>query len=516
MPHIAKALALVRDPIGAWYDSELRDRAVWALLVFFVAAWSVFQIVSYASIGLHPDNLEMYGWAQHPSAGYAPHPPLGAWMVAAWFSLFPAADWSFHLLAMVNSGIALWAIDRIAARYVTGEKRLLVLLLLMLTPFYQFRGQRFSVNLTLLSTWPLATWCFLRAFQSRDVIWSAAAGATAALAMLGKYYSVYLIAGFIVAAFTNPERWRYLGSPSPWISILVGLLVLAPHLHWLATNEFQPFHYALAGHAGGSLPLAIKDAALYAVGGVLYVVLPVAVYVLIARPSPQVLRDALWPQDPKLRMLVILLLVPLVLPMLTAPLLGGLLVPLWTMQGWFLLPIILLAPDAVTPRRDVAVNVAAAIFAVTLAAVLAAPAIAWARFNHPGEPERVSYQGVSVQATELWHRMIGRPLTIVAGGGTLPNAVTFYSPDHPDSVLSFNFGLSRTVFAASPWITAERLRKEGWIALCESTDTDCIKLAGRRAARNPAARRVEFDSTASFFGMHRTAKFDVTVFPPAP
>src|SRR5262249_35501047 len=133
----------------AWYENE--TRAVWILLGSFVVAWTSFHIISNATIGLHKDNLEMYTWAQHLRLGYPPHPPLGAWIVAAWFSVFPATDWSFHLLTMVNSAVALFAIDLIARRYVDGDKRLLVLLLLLLMPFYQFRGQRFSVNLTLLS-----------------------------------------------------------------------------------------------------------------------------------------------------------------------------------------------------------------------------------------------------------------------------------------------------------------------------------------------------------------------------
>jgi len=40
----------------------------------------------------------------------------------------------------------------------------------------------------------------LRSFEARDVKWAVAAGAAAALAMLGKYYSVFLIASFVVAA----------------------------------------------------------------------------------------------------------------------------------------------------------------------------------------------------------------------------------------------------------------------------------------------------------------------------
>jgi hypothetical protein len=140
---------------NAWFDAT-GDRAVGLFLVLFVLAWTLFQVLSYASIDLHPDLVELYGWGRHPSPGYYKHPPLGGLIAALWFGLFPAQDWAFHLLAMVNAAVGLYATDLIARRYLDGDKRLAVLLLLLLTPFYQFHGQRFASNQTLLSTWPVA------------------------------------------------------------------------------------------------------------------------------------------------------------------------------------------------------------------------------------------------------------------------------------------------------------------------------------------------------------------------
>ena len=105
-------------------------------------------------------------WGLHPSPGYYKHPPLAGLAAGVWFLVFPATDWSFHLFAMCNSALALYATYLIARRYLDGDKRIVAVLLLLLTPFYQFHGQRFSTNQTLISTWPIATYCFLRAFET--------------------------------------------------------------------------------------------------------------------------------------------------------------------------------------------------------------------------------------------------------------------------------------------------------------------------------------------------------------
>src|SRR5450432_703494 len=225
---------------GAWFDAP-SGLATAILLLLFVLVWTLFQSLSYASIDLHPDLVEMYAWGRHPSPGYYKHPPLGALISALWFSLLPAQDWAFQLLAMVNAAVGLYATDLIARRYLAGDKRLAVLLLLLLTPFYQFHGERFGANQTLLSTWPIAVFSFLRAFESRRAGWAVTAGVTAALTMLGKYYSIFLIIGLVAAALAHPGRRAYFRSSSPWISVLAGLAVLAPLLVWLDTTGFLPF-----------------------------------------------------------------------------------------------------------------------------------------------------------------------------------------------------------------------------------------------------------------------------------
>src|SRR5258707_951309 len=180
---------------ATWLDHAQKGLAARFLLLWFVLLYTAFAVISSASVGLHPDLLDTYARGLHPAAGYDGHAPLAALMAAAWFSLFPPTDWAFHLLAMVNAAVGLYATDRIASRYLDGDKRIVALLLLLLTPFYQFVGQRFGADQTLLSTWPIATYCFLRAFETRRVAWSAAARAAAGGAMLGSTHSVFLIAG---------------------------------------------------------------------------------------------------------------------------------------------------------------------------------------------------------------------------------------------------------------------------------------------------------------------------------
>ncbi len=226
----------------------------------FVLIWTAFLIVAYQSGDLHPDVLETWSLGREFAWGNPKHLPLMGWIAGAWSIVSPPADWSFHLLAMVNSAVALSMVDLISRRFVRGDKRLIILLLLLLLPAYQFHAPRFNANTVLLATWPLATYCYLRSFETRRLHWAVAAGATAALAMLGKYYSIFLIAGFVTAAAAHPQRRAYFTSLAPWISGVAGLVVLGPHLWWLVTTGSAPFDYALMAHGGNSRATSIREA----------------------------------------------------------------------------------------------------------------------------------------------------------------------------------------------------------------------------------------------------------------
>ena len=499
---------VVGSAIGGWLDFVPSGRGVWFFLFWFVILWTAFQIISFASLGLNPDLLETYAWALHPSAGYYKHPPLGALIATAWFTVFPPADWSFDLMAMINAAVALYATDLIARRYLSGDKRAVVLLMLVLTPFYQFHAQRFGANQTLLSTWPIATYCFLRAFETRGLVWSAAAGATAALAMLGKYYSVFLLAGFLVAALAHPARWTYLRSASPWLSAAVGAVVLTPHIQWLFATGFTTFSYATALHTSVSFAEVLAADARYLAGGIAYVGVLLAVYWLAVRPDWRLFRETVWPPDPDGRMLITLLTVPLALPAIAAPLIGAVLTPLWTMPAWFLLPIVLLRPQAASFSRVASIRTTVLVVAVTLASLAAAPWLAW-RYHETGSKEgREYYRPVSAKITDAWHLFTATQLRIVQGEPGLASAVTFYSPDHPDSVPNFQL-------RAAPWVTPDRLNQEGFATICMTDDKACLETAQREATDKANTQVVTFSTTSRYRGdAGKLGRFTFILVPP--
>ncbi|MBV9261956.1 MAG: glycosyltransferase family 39 protein [Pseudolabrys sp.] len=486
------------------------ERATLILLALFVMAWTIFHTIVFSPFGLHPDLTEVYDWGRHPALGYYKHPPLSGWICGLWFLVFPASDWAFQLLAMVNAAAGLFVADRIARRYLPADKRLMALLLLLLTPFYQFIAQKFNVNAVLLWSWPLAVYCFLRAFETRALTWSIAAGAACALAMLGKYYSIYLVAGIVIGALTHPKTTRYLASPSPWISAITGIVVLAPHVWWLVETGYQPFTYAYIVHGTTGLGAVLLSLPGYLAGAIGYVALPTVLVLLLARPNRQQIAETLWPCDAELRMLAIMQGAFLLLPALWTPLFGIELTSLWSMQSWFLLPTLLLAPASTRLPRHAGKRLAIGIAIFTAVALLASPVLAWINFSRPSKDDRGYSRQLAEDVTRQWQELTGKPLSIAIGDNNLAASVEFYGASHPDSVAFLDL-------KTAPWVTAERMRKEGWAGVCNAANANCIAGVSDFVAGNPRVARHNIEITPTLFGYRAPpATFAVILVPPQP
>jgi 4-amino-4-deoxy-L-arabinose transferase-like glycosyltransferase len=355
---------------GALSDPARRERNVVLVLAAYAALWTVYGTIAKSGQGLHPDMTELLDWSRHLAWGYK-HPPLAAALVWLWFKVFPVAAWSYYLLAMLMPALTLWIVWRLTADYLDIEKRLFGLALLTLVPFFNFHALKFNVNTVLMPLWAAATFWFLRAYTTRSAFYAALAGCGAAACMLGKYWSIVLIAGLVVAALTDRRRTIYFRSAAPWITVAAGVIVLAPHLVWLYQHDFAPFAYAVGIHGDKPFTESVVAALGYLAGSAGYVAVPVIVALAVARPNRAALADMVWPADPDRRLAAATFWAPLLLPVVGALASGTDINELWSMSAWTLLPVLLLSPppmkiSAVDTRRLLAFVVALPVVMVTV------------------------------------------------------------------------------------------------------------------------------------------------------
>jgi 4-amino-4-deoxy-L-arabinose transferase-like glycosyltransferase len=493
--------------VDALADPRRSHRVAAGLLVVYALLWWAYAVIAKSTQSIHFDMGEVFSWSTELAYGYPKHPPFPAWVAAIWFAIFPRADWAFYLLSTTSIAIALWFSWLISARVVAGEKRAIALVLLALAPTFNFLPLKFNSNALLIPVWAGATWLFLRSYAERTLGAGALAGAGAAIAMLTKYWSIFLIIGFAVGALTDARRRDYFRSPAPWASVVVGALLFAPNVASLVAYEFQPFKYASESHADNSL-LAVLAAAAGYLSGVLYLAGALVALQLAASPGLAAWRDMLWPPQSDRRLMAVILWSSLLSPLAVALLLEVRLNALWTMPCWSMLPALLLSAPGIKVTRRAAGAVLAAAYAVPCVALVASPLVALMILSRGVDNLAAYHALVAGEVDRRWPQLSRQPLRYVAGPESLAWGCTFYCRDRPLAFPSFS-----STYA--PWIDPAALARDGFVGLCLESDQECLARARALAAGNPNVREDTLELARSLLGMTgEPRRFTILLAPP--
>lgn len=478
--------------LDAMADPARQGRMVPLVLGLYVLVWTLYAAIAKSSQDVHFDMAEAVVWAREAWLGTPKHPPFSGWLAGLWFGVFPRQDWAFYLLAMACVGVALWFAWRLMQSSLDGDKLAVGLAMLTLVPFFNFQALKYNANTVMIPLWAVATWAFLRSYQSRNVGWAALAGAAAALVMLGKYWGVFLLAGFGTAALLDTRRAAYFRSPAPWVSIAAGFAVLAPHLAWVAANGFETFGYALASHRR-SLHEALTASPEYLAGAAAYVILPILIVAFAARIAKGGVRDMLWPRDPDRRFALLVFAVPLVLPGLVAIATRSEAVSLWAMGSMTLLPVVLLSSPLVAIPRPAARRTIAFAIAFPLLALAAAPVAAIVIHRQGLRNHITHYRLLADAAAQAWRRASDAPFRLVGGEDHIINGVAFYAAEAPSTYDVLRPGVT-------PWTDTGRIAREGIVWICPLAQADCVAAIEARTAAHPGAKRTELTIARDYLG----------------
>ena len=491
-PH--ERLSWLARPTTTWLakleSSTAPGRQLLPFLLLYVAALTTFAALTLGWGPLHHDMTEAWAWGKEFQLGYAKHPPLSAWLAGLWFVVMPRADWSFYLLASLNIAVALTGVWMLAGIFCGALGRLASVLFLVLTPAYSIWALKFNVNAPLISTWPWATYFFLRSVETRRIGFSICAGLLGGMALLTKYYSLILFVTLFLVTLLRSDRRQYFASAAPYITVAVGLLVVAPHAWWSVASDFPTIDYAIS-KTHYALAEARASAIKAVVSGVGSLGIAAAAYAIAFGTQSRVLlrRAVAGTFEARNAWLICLTHGPLVLTvaaylLFNARITGGFLMP-----AFFATPIVFL----VVAQADITVSVvrklAFCVAAIWLPTLIVSPFLGYYASTRAGESAISPTREIAIEATSRWRSAFGRPLRYVSGEQRLATAATFYSPDSPSY-----FILDRPAY--SPWATIEQTKKDGLLIICPQAADACIRsgatFAGGESIRDTRELGVQF------------------------
>jgi 4-amino-4-deoxy-L-arabinose transferase-like glycosyltransferase len=468
-----------------------------AILLGYVVFWSALLAIGKRDQTIHFDTAEAYAWGQQLLWGYGKHPPVSGWIAWAWYSIFPATDWSAYALAMATTGVTVVLIWLLAVRIVDRRRALFAAALLLIYPVINFKGFKYNADLALMPFIVLVVLVFTIAFTRRTLLWGVALGLAGAAAVLTKYWGLWAIGAVGIAAITSDERNAFFRSPVVYAAAAAFLVALVPHVIWLLHDDFETFRYASI-----YVDMPRLRAARYALTGsgqVIALLAPVVATFIFAagrglwrrnneQPSPDAARRNLF---------VVVAILAIAPPIATAALSIKFRSD-WAVPMCTLVPLALVAIPRLTVTLRAVARAAGVALAYCIGAAIIVPLSNPVKYHFQKQallPRPLD--DVAQELTDIWRQRFGTKMPVVVGWEPYAAMVTYYSPDHPRLFTQANPRLA-------PWIDPRSLQQTGFLGICPARSQACI---AKIDALSPLTQRIEISSERDAYG-HTAVKED--------
>ena len=212
-------------------------------LILHLFFWTLAPSIS--NINLPLDTIEALAWGSNLEWGFNKHPPLSAFAVEIFYTIFDSNDWAYYLLSQIFVVVSLIYVWKFSNE-IFNEKIYSLLSVLTLSGiyYYNFTTPEFNVNVSQLPFWALTVYFFWKSINSNNRINWILFGIFSALGFLSKYLFIYILLAIFFYFILNIKIYKKFIT-NYLLSIAISLAILTPHFIWLFKNNFITIVYGL-------------------------------------------------------------------------------------------------------------------------------------------------------------------------------------------------------------------------------------------------------------------------------
>jgi hypothetical protein len=459
MLYVSIFVELLRSrPALAVWIAALVQGALWALVPGLFYAGPPGDLPAVISIG-HEFQLGTYMG-----------PPLAFWVAEIVYDAFGGSVFGVYLLSQACVVVTYWAVFALGRAIVGAHHAALAVLLMVGISTFAVPTPDFGPVILTMPLWALILLHYWRAVgEGRRGYWVALA-VELGLLLMTSYAGLLLVVLMVLFTLVNRRARATLGSTDPWLAGIVALIVMFPHLLWLAESRegVLPMLIRLRTQESvvGNFSAWLKQMALVIAAhtGLAVMVALVAGWPWAKHePAPVIVRQ---PVDPFARQFVYFFaIVPALAATFVAVLIGwqgplGGIAPLIILSG---LAVIVAAGDDIEFSHQHVVISAwfGLLFVPPVMAIVALVLLPWLgvdiNINQPARP-------VALFFADSFQRRVGSPLPIVAGEPRTAALVSIGAPSRPSLFLD-------ATPERSPWVTMNDVKTKGAIIVWPTNDT---------------------------------------------
>ena len=409
---------------------------------------------------------ESYLWGHEWVIGTSKHPNLPGWILETGRVLTGSISWPGYFsseVLLIGTYICTYGLGA----EILGPRRALAGVLLLTGLFYMaWPSTLMNHDVVQMPIWAALVWQLWR-LRTRPGLWGwLALGAIAAVGLYAKLSFGVMIACCGLWILYDGALLRQLARPAPWLALVLFGVLCLPLVSWLRASQFAALDYAREQNAGGASPWEFLGGQILTSFGVVALAV-LAGLIWGGRPKAQPAPADAAPAPTPLAMryfLHMLLLPNLMTTWLAWQMASGTRgmwgTPMLSLAGLVVVALVPGRLDQQTLRR---LAIWAGGLLITLTLIYAADTLLEQRFT--GVPKRQGWPQAEMNRRfqALWQAQTGKPLRIVAGDFWTAGLIALSPGDMPSIFTNGNFD-------TAPWITPERLKREGALLIWQVSD----------------------------------------------
>ncbi|HKL34352.1 MAG TPA: glycosyltransferase family 39 protein [Tangfeifania sp.] len=204
---------------------------------YIIGAWFIINLLQSVFTGLHSDESYYWMYSENLAWGYFDHPPMAALLIHIGHLLLPGEIGVRIILVLMSTATLALIFNEIRE---TKDLFFATVFVLSFPLVHTHIAGFMAIPDVPLLFFTLLFLILYRKFLEQPGIKLSVLLALAIAAMIYSKYHAFLVVGFTVLSNLKLLRNKYF-----WITVLLTLILLVPHLWWQVANEFPTFKYHL-------------------------------------------------------------------------------------------------------------------------------------------------------------------------------------------------------------------------------------------------------------------------------
>ncbi|HEY9069900.1 MAG TPA: glycosyltransferase family 39 protein [Candidatus Ozemobacteraceae bacterium] len=225
------------------FPDQLWEQRFWLLLTFF---WLI-RLAMGMTLELSPDEAYYWELARRPDWSYFDHPPLVAWMIAAFRHLLGDTPLAVRLPVLITLPVVCRALYLIGRDTLNDPAAgLLGSLLVHLTPAGMALGLITTPDTPLALFWSIGMVVFLAALRTDATACWLVTGICLGFGALGKYNMIFFVPAVAVVILAFPAYRSRLVTGRFWLMVILAAIGTLPILYWNSRHDWASFRFQFA------------------------------------------------------------------------------------------------------------------------------------------------------------------------------------------------------------------------------------------------------------------------------